>query len=279
LGVAWGELSQLSFGTYPLLGLGASVIFLAGWTAHRRWDSLCSRHFKRITRHYDVPDPYIREKRYMKGVITGVPDGDGFLFFHTPGPGWRWPLKFRRLPRLKRSGAGEVIRMRMAAIDAPEMGRGGGEGQPFSIESRDWLRSQILGETIYCQLLKREGLHGRMIVLAFLPPRLLPWLSPGTRGTNLSEETIRQGWAFVYESESGEFPHPDKREGYLKLMDEAQKAKVGMWRKGTSLETPGQYKKRTKQGVAPETTDEVVEASEEEGSWLQTKLKNVFGQR
>ena len=47
-------------------------------------------------------------------------------------------------------------------------------------------------------------------------------MSPGTRGTNLSEETIRRGWAFVYESESGEFPHPDKREGYLKLMDEAQ---------------------------------------------------------
>ena len=71
LGGAWGELSQLSFGTYPLLGLGASVIFLAGWTAHRRWDSLYSRHFKRITRHYDVPDSYIREKRYMKGVVTG----------------------------------------------------------------------------------------------------------------------------------------------------------------------------------------------------------------
>ena len=162
LGVAWGELSQLSFGTYPLLGLGASVIFLGGWTAHRRWDSLYSRHFKRITRHYDVPDAYIREKRYTKGVITGyvrsspipssrpgrrrteyrVPDGDGFLFFHTPGPGWRWPLKFRRPPKLKRcesactprapwlrydllyivAGAGEVIRMRMAAIDAPEVG-------------------------------------------------------------------------------------------------------------------------------------------------------------
>ena len=122
LGVAWGELSQLSFGTYPLLGLGASAIFLAGWTAHRRWDSVYSRYFKRITRHYSVPDSYIREKRYMKGVVTGyvrsspipslrprprrteyrVPDGDGFLFFHTPGPGWRWPLKLRRLPILKR---------------------------------------------------------------------------------------------------------------------------------------------------------------------------------
>ena len=68
-----------------------------------------------------------------------MPDGDGFLFLHTPGPGWQWPLKFRRLPKLKGcesiyppprvtaeicpliAGAGEVIRMRMAAIDAPEV--------------------------------------------------------------------------------------------------------------------------------------------------------------
>jgi len=57
----------------------------------------------------------------MKGVVTGVPDGDGFLLLHTPGPGWRWPLKFRGLPELKNSGAGQVIRMRMAAIDAPEV--------------------------------------------------------------------------------------------------------------------------------------------------------------
>jgi hypothetical protein len=42
------------------------------------------------------------------------------------------------------------------------------------------------------------------------------------------------------------------------------------------LETPGQYKKRTKQGVPPETTDSASEESEEE-SWLQRKFKNVFG--
>lgn len=52
-----------------------------------------------------------------------------------------------------------------------------------------------------------------------------------------------------------------------------------MWKNGTSLETPGQYKKRTKQGATSEITDDVVEAGEEEGSWFQLKLKNVFGRR
>jgi len=274
----WGELSQLSFGVYPLLGLGASVIFFAGWTAHRRWDSVYYRYFKRITRDYSVPDSWILEKRYMKGVVTGVSDGDGFLFLHTPGPGWQWPLKFRRLPKLKKLGAGEVIRMRMAAIDAPEVGRGAVEGQPFSIESRDWLQSQILGKTIYCKLLKREGIYGRMIVLPFLPRRFLPWWLTGNRGTNLVEESVRRGWALVYEPEGGVFPHPQKKERYLTLMREAQRAKAGMWKNGTPLETPGQYKKRTKQGVAPENTDDIVEATDEQESWFRLKTKNVFRQ-
>jgi hypothetical protein len=130
-----------------------------------------------------------------------------------------------------------------------------------------------------------------------LPRRFVPWWLTGNRGTNLSEEILRKGWAVVYESAGGVFPHPEKKEGYLKLMSEAQyatistfhihcssgvpymvkrKAKVGMWKHGTSLETPGQYKKRTKQGVPPETTDSASEESEEE-SWLQRKFKNVFG--
>lgn len=45
------------------------------------------------------------------------------------------------------------------------------------------------------------------------------------------------------------------------------------------METPGQYKKRTKQGVASEITDDAVGASEEEEPWFQRKLKSVFGRR
>ena len=140
-------------------------------------------------------------------------------------------------------------------------------------------------------------LEENQIVIPFLPRRFLPWWLTGSRGTNLSEESIRQGWAFVYESDAGEFPHPDKREGYLKLMSEAQyvsmpfpiltmcflcgkrRAKVGMWKNGTSLETPGQYKKRTKQGVALENTDDAVETSGGEESWFRLKLKDMIGRR
>ena len=45
----------------------------------------------------------------------------------------------------------------------PQMGKGGSEGQPFAVESKNWLESQILGKTVYCQLLKRETMYGRMV--------------------------------------------------------------------------------------------------------------------
>lgn len=61
------------------------------------------------------------------------------------------------------------------------------------------------------------------------------------------------------------------------FLHEKRKASVGMWKNGTSLETPGQYKRRTKQGVAPEIIDDIAEAGGDELSWFRLKLKTVFG--
>lgn len=32
--------------------------------------------------------------------IDSVGDSDNFRIYHTPGIGWRWPLKFRRIPSI-----------------------------------------------------------------------------------------------------------------------------------------------------------------------------------
>jgi hypothetical protein len=52
-----------------------------------------------------------------------------------------------------------------------------------------------------------------------------------------------------------------------------------MWKHGTSLETPAQYKKRTKQGVPPETADDALEEDEEAESWFRRMSKTVFRRR
>ena len=55
-----------------------------------------------------------------------------------------------------------------------------------------------------------------------------------------------------------------------------------MWKNGTSLETPAQYKKRIRQGTALETADDVLEEDEEEESLFRRglgTLRNMFKKR
>ena len=97
-----------------------------------------------------------------------------------------------------------------------------------TLEPRDNVRTDgrfSLG--IIHRILKLDRYN--QIVLPLLPRRFVPWWLTGNRGTNLSEEIVRQGWAFVYESAGGIFPHPEKKEGYMKLMNEAQYATISLF--------------------------------------------------
>jgi hypothetical protein len=72
------------------------------------------RFFRRLrTGDWITPDVFSK-KKWIKGVVTrssthfyseagiyynsSVGDADNFRLYHTPGPGWRWPIKFRRIP-------------------------------------------------------------------------------------------------------------------------------------------------------------------------------------
>jgi endonuclease YncB( thermonuclease family) len=70
-----------------------------------------------------------------------VGDADNFRLYHTPGFGWRWPLKFRRVPTLSKGSfvspifswdmcslymdqlelKEQTIHVRIAGVDAPEV--------------------------------------------------------------------------------------------------------------------------------------------------------------
>lgn len=77
------------------------------------------RYFRRIPNAQFVSANAIAKKRWIKGVVTryrvpahacmrtrgvlfalilSVGDADNFRLYHTPGLGWRWPLKFRNIP-------------------------------------------------------------------------------------------------------------------------------------------------------------------------------------
>ncbi|KAI0363942.1 SNase-domain-containing protein [Pilatotrama ljubarskyi] len=204
------------------------------------------RHLRRIPNGEWVTPEMLAKRRWIKGYVTSVGDADNFRLYHTPGIGWRWPLKFRRIPVGRTDLKDQTIHIRIAGVDAPEAGHFGRPPQPFAEESLAWLKSQVEGKFVYCQMVRRDQ-FGRIVSAVHLKPRLLPgWL---TTGRNLSLEMLRAGWGAVYEQAGAEYGKSGLEE-FLRVQSEAQRAKRGMWRYGTEGETPAEYKKRHRDAAA-----------------------------
>lgn len=72
------------------------------------------------TAEWVTPD-VLQRRRWVRGVVTSVGDADNFRLYHTPSFGWRWPLKFRRVPTLSKELKEQTIHIRIAGVDAPEV--------------------------------------------------------------------------------------------------------------------------------------------------------------
>ena len=109
-----------------------------------------------------------------------VGDADNFRLYHTPGFGWRWPIKFRIIPsktkgnlyNLKQSSTkfrsdlkDQTIHIRIAGVDAPEAAHFGRPAQPYSAEALAWLKNAIEGKMVYCQLIQRDQ-YSRIVCFA-----------------------------------------------------------------------------------------------------------------
>ncbi|KAF9235906.1 hypothetical protein BU15DRAFT_89387 [Melanogaster broomeanus] len=199
----------------------------AGTVAWRRWG-------KRLrTAEWVTPDVLASQE-----VGESVADADNFKLYHTPGFGWRWPLKFRRVPT-GRELKDKTIHIRIAGVDAPE-------GAHFG----PWLKNRIEGRTIYCQLMRKDqyrshckSLYTLAVAVPLIPRRFLPLFLSKYWGSPLALEMLRAGTVTVYDQAGAEHG-PWGRELFLRLEAEAKAAKRGIWKKGTGGETPAEYKKR-----------------------------------
>ncbi|KAG1750368.1 uncharacterized protein EDB91DRAFT_1217039 [Suillus paluster] len=202
------------------------------------------RYFRRLrTAEWVTPD-ILQRKRWVRGVVTSVGDADNFRLYHTPSFGWRWPLKFRRVPTLSKELKDQTIHVRIAGVDAPEGSHFGRPAQPYAVEALAWLKNTIEGKTVYCQLVRRDQ-YSRIVSVVNLPPPFLPgWV---TRGRSLSLEMLRAGTGLTYEQAGAEYGKYGK-DKFLRVEAEARAARRGMWEDGTARETPAQYKRRYAQG-------------------------------
>ncbi|KAG8690136.1 putative endonuclease lcl3 [Ceratobasidium sp. 423] len=97
-------------GTTSLVGLAS---FFAG--------SRFIQASRRISNADWVHPGLLVKRPLIRGVVTRVGDADNFRLYHTPGPFWFWPFKFRKVPVNPKDLANETIHVRINAVDAPEV--------------------------------------------------------------------------------------------------------------------------------------------------------------
>ena len=118
---------------------------------------------------------------------------------------------------------GTEIKIRLAGIDAPEMGlRPGEKGQPFAAEARDFLEGLILDEYV---MLEEKGFAGHDLYLATVI---------------LGEEDINRAMVEIglAEVDCEELPDNIDFRPLLVAQDTAQADKLGMWAQGEDYVSP-----------------------------------------
>lgn len=118
---------------------------------------------------------------------------------------------------VRRRGAGGLVKIRLAEIDAPEVGHAGMGGQPpnsqkaqsFGAASRSSLVEMVLHRQVRVHTVAVDK-YGRTVAQLEV------------NGLNVNEEMVRRGMAWEYSHY-----HSDRR--YIALQNEARQAGRGLW--------------------------------------------------
>lgn len=182
--------------------------------------------FKYYADQESLPSTFSKST-YLLGKVQHVMDGDTLLFT---------PITLFSLFNQKSINKKSKISLRLAAIDAPETGKKGSEGQPFAIESKEFL-SQTLNKIILIKPLSKDQ-YGRLVGLVYDFPFLVPWIR-----RNICLESLKKGLSVVYRGMGSEYG--DMKQTFLNAQDEASRAKRGVWSL-ESFESPGQFKRKNR---------------------------------
>ncbi|KAI7818691.1 hypothetical protein BC939DRAFT_401166 [Gamsiella multidivaricata] len=157
------------------------------------------RRLRRIPSSAYLTPNTLQGKRILKGKVTSVGDSDNFRFYHTPGgvwAGWGW---LRHVPKNSKELKNQTLHIRIAGVDAPEGAHFGMPAQPFSHESLEWLRKELLGKTVVVKPFSKDR-YERVVSMAWYP-RLLPFLPK----KNVSVEMLKVGYGQIYRQAGSEY--------------------------------------------------------------------------
>ena len=126
-------------------------------------------------------------------------------------------------------GARQVT-VRLAAIDAPEIGKGKGKsGQPFGTRSRQALSDLCFAQQAHVELIDGQSTYGRLVGYV------------RCAGTDANREMLRIGMAWVYP----QFNRGPRRHDYVEAQAQARSASVGLWA-SEDAEEPWLWRKKSR---------------------------------
>lgn len=127
---------------------------------------------------------------------------------------------------------GLQLTLRLLGVDAPEVGsfsKKGKKGQAFGAESRDYLRTQVVGKKIRVDLYGHD-VYRRYLALLYAAP---------TDAKSVNEKLVEEGYAFAYSGKSA----ADIKAWAQKAQTVAQAKKKGLWGLDNPPQDPSIFRK------------------------------------
>ena len=111
----------------------------------------------------------------------------------------------------------EKIKIRLYGVDSPEM------NQSFGTQAKEYLTEQILNREVQLEI-KNIDRYKRTVAIVYLG------------NININELMLSEGWAWWYEA------YAKKEYKYKELQEEAQRKRLGIWRKKGNI-PPWEFRK------------------------------------
>ena len=165
------------------------------------------------------------------GRVEKIIDGDTIRVRHWPF----YPLSLGSGYSGKLSES--TMSIRIYGVDCPEVAHFGNPEQPYAKEATDYTRSMVDGKIVRLKLLRKD--QYQRAVAKVTTRGALPFTK-----IDVSVQLAEQGLATLYTGGGAEYD--DKRDVLEKKIALAKQRKRGMWKDGKKLETPAEYKRKTK---------------------------------
>ena len=121
-------------------------------------------------------------------------------------------------------------------MDAPETAKFGNDGQPYSLEAKQYISNNVQNKVVKVKLLRKDQ-YSRVIGVITTRNKYIPFLK-----NDLSRGLAEQGYASLYTGGGAEYD--GRRDELQRKIKKAQDKKKGIWSNGVdNFVDPAAYKR------------------------------------